>query len=57
MEDTYNIKITGNGTQNELAAVLRDTANAIEQANGTAELDGAEWENATTETQINEGTP
>ncbi len=55
-EYTYNIKIAGNGTQRELAAALRSAALAIELA-GAAELDGAEWENSTIVTQIEEGTP
>ncbi len=52
---TYNIKVTGNGTQAQLVRDLRDLADAIEQANGSAELDGAEWETATICTDINEG--
>ena len=56
-EYIYNIKVTGNGTQAEIAAELRGLADSVEQAGGVAELDGAEWgEGGEFQTEINEGT-
>jgi len=57
---TYNIKITGNGTAQEIIKALHDVIGGIEEAiesehPESAILDGAEWESETLITKINEG--
>lgn len=45
--DTYKIQVLGEGTQEDIVKALREVADAIEQANGSAELDGANWQMGT----------
>lgn len=59
MELTYKIKITGEGTAEEIKEALQSIIGGIEEAQEgehpeSAILDGAEWENETTMTEINE---
>lgn len=53
---TYNIKISGEGTAQEVAEALRNIADAITAAaegeHEVAELDGAEWEGSVLMTEI-----
>lgn len=60
MKSNYQIKITGEGTANEIVNALRLVANAIE-SNGIRktldspeieDLDGAQWEDCTLLTEI-----
>lgn len=59
---TYNIKIAGEGTREEIAKQLRDIANAIHNPTskgdgynvGIDSVDGAEWEEKTLITEIHE---
>ena len=55
----YSIKITGEGTAEEIKEALQSIIGGIEEAQEgehpeSAILDGAEWENETTITEINE---
>ena len=55
----YSIKITGEGTAEEIKEALQSIIGGIEEAQEgehpeSAILDGAEWENETTMTEINE---
>lgn len=56
MEQTFEIKITGSGTAEQLVNALRDVARSIASVNtehGTAMLDGSKWEDAILVTEIN----
>lgn len=56
MKNTFNIKISGSGTPNEIIKSLQDIIDGIVEAkhsdNVDAALDGAEWEDATLVTEI-----
>jgi len=56
MEHTFEIKITGSGTPEQLVEALGEVARSIASVgaeHGTAILDGAEWEDAILVTEIN----
>jgi len=57
--ESYNIKITGKGTSEEIIKSLKSIIGGIEEAQEgehpeSAILDGAEWEDNTLATEINE---
>lgn len=52
MNETYEIKITGNGTREEIISDLKNIIEGIEAESSVAVLDGAEWEGATLMTEI-----
>jgi hypothetical protein len=56
MEQTFEIKITGSGTPEQLVNALQELAKDIALVNslrGAVALDGAEWEDTILVTEIN----
>jgi hypothetical protein len=52
MNETYIIKINGNGTKEAIIRDLNKLIESLEAEKSVAVLDGAEWEGATLMTEI-----